>query len=268
MIIIPRISNPLPIVLLIFIGALASVAVVSNRRQPVTPREAPTPTPSSVPTLILDERLTKRFEHLTEQERNEWKEQANPIAGYRFVYPPELAVRDNGILGATLYPVAALPKIDGKISTNIPLPTNFGYFNILPIADDKGVRSVSPEFDREWELLVGVRTASSAAERKLLQPFFDARAEVESLVQLNVGEKNRFFERLEDTQFTTFTAQTYRSVQPLADFPKGVSEVRYVYETPTMTYIFGGYTGGKKSDDPTALIPDLLIKIFNTAVIQ
>lgn len=263
-----RTNNPLPKFLMIAIGFLVVVTVALHMRRTNTSREPTAPTPSSAPNLILDERLTRRLSHLSPQEQEEWKEQANPLARYRFTYPAELAVRDNGILGATLYPVAALPKIDGKISTNIPLPTNYGYFNVLPTAENGGVRSISPEFDREWDLLIGLRTASSAADRQKLKPFLDARTEVEELSKLQVGESNGLFERLENTQLNTFNAQTYRSVRPLSGFPKGVTELRHLYETPTMTYIFGWYTGGKKEDDPTALSPELLQKIFNTILIQ
>jgi len=264
----PRITNPLPIVLLVTIGVLLCATILFTARQPTISQDIPTPAPSSAPNLVLDERLTKRFDHLSAQEREVWKEQANPLAGYRFSYPLELAVRDNGILGATLYPIAALPKIDGKISTNIPLPTNYGYFNVLPNTESGGVRSISPEFDREWELVVGARTASSSAERKRLKPFLDAHTEVEELLKLEVGEKNRFFERQEDTQLNTLKVPTYRSYRPIAGFPAEVIELRYLYTTPTRTYIFGGYTGGKKSTDPTAFTSELLLKILNTLVIQ
>lgn len=234
-----------------------------------SPAAPEAPTAPTAPQVILDERNTQRSANLTAQEKADWKEHENTVAEYRFLYPPTLAVEDHGILGATMYPIASLPKIDGVVSPNTPNPINFAYFNVLPVADETGfIKTVSPSYDQEWKSLIGVQSASSAAEKKKLQPFYNARKEVEALSNLRVSEKNRQFERQEDTKFLTFSAKTFISRATPAGFPAEVKELRYLYETPTLTYIFGGYIGGKTASAATSLNAATLQKIFDTAIIQ
>lgn len=267
----PKRKNQLPQILIGCIFFFLILATLINRQQqPKDQTAAPAePTSTPEPHVWIDERQTTRAAHLNEQEKERWKNQENTLLQYQFLYPPELAVRDDGILGSVIIPLSAIPKIDGKISKTTTTPSNFLYFQALPIpASNQAVQSVSPEYDQEWKYMFGALTATNSAQQKQLEPFFKARKEMDELLKLNVGEKTTLFERIPDTQFSSFTAKSFRSISSLKGHPAEVQELRYLYETPRLTYLFGGFVGGKTNTSDAEITPETVKKIFDTAIIQ
>lgn len=218
--------------------------------------------------LTLDPKLSKSLSHLTDEERTNWRSHAGEVVRYALRYPTDFSLDDQGIYGAVLYRTSAVPSFDGKVTT-VQSPKNFAYIHAMPLQDSNGImKNVSKDFDADWASLMKITDTSKGISLKDSQSYQSARKELDTLLALKVGEKGAMYTRLEDTQFNMFTAKKYVTYSRIPGYPVGTKEVRYILETDTLTYLFGGFTGGNTVKESELITEDTLQKIFNTLIIQ
>ena len=247
------------------------VLVVLGSIRPRTPNPQASPdTSSTAPKgqLTLDPRLTKSLSHLTDDERATWREQSGEVVRYSLRYPTDFSLDDQGMYGAVLLRTTSIPTFDGKV-TSAPSPNNFLYFHALPLQQTDGMmKSVSKDFDADWASFMNQTDVEQGISLKDSESYQSARKELDTLLKMKVGEKGSLYTRVDDTSFNTVTANTYITHSRIPGYPAETKEIRFLVDTDTLTYVFGGYIGGKNVKETESISEESLRKIFNTLILQ